>query len=218
MKGLLEGAALAAATMLSLSLSAPSFAAITGTVYLEDPTSTDASIIPSNSLAHAEFTTNAINFNTNSSPSTSIADFLNNPVFTNLQNGFDPTGETNNAFLLIKGSAFLNSGMNSFVVGHDDGVVISFPGLSASPVVNAPGPTGLDLTPFNVNNPGAAGLFSFTLQYAECCGGPADLDFTINGAPPVAAPEPAIWAMMVTGFGVVGGTMRTRRRTAVAYA
>jgi hypothetical protein len=32
-----------------------------------------------------------------------------------------------------------------------------------------------------------------------------------------AFPEPASWAMMVGGFGFVGGAMRGRRRTAVAF-
>ncbi|MES2288401.1 MAG: PEPxxWA-CTERM sorting domain-containing protein [Pseudomonadota bacterium] len=31
--------------------------------------------------------------------------------------------------------------------------------------------------------------------------------------PPGAVPEPATWAMMIAGFGFIGGTMRVRRRT-----
>jgi len=30
-------------------------------------------------------------------------------------------------------------------------------------------------------------------------------------------PEPASWAMMVGGFGLVGGALRSRRKTAVAF-
>ncbi|MFD1788364.1 PEPxxWA-CTERM sorting domain-containing protein [Sphingomonas floccifaciens] len=33
-----------------------------------------------------------------------------------------------------------------------------------------------------------------------------------------AVPEPATWAMMLIGFGMIGGTMRSRRRVKVAYA
>jgi hypothetical protein len=33
-----------------------------------------------------------------------------------------------------------------------------------------------------------------------------------------AAPEPASWAMMVGGFGVIGGAMRRRQRTSVRFA
>lgn len=32
-----------------------------------------------------------------------------------------------------------------------------------------------------------------------------------------AAPEPASWAMMLGGFGMIGGAMRARRRTAVSF-
>ncbi|WP_375397803.1 PEPxxWA-CTERM sorting domain-containing protein [uncultured Sphingomonas sp.] len=35
---------------------------------------------------------------------------------------------------------------------------------------------------------------------------------------PGAVPEPATWAMMIAGFGLVGGAMRTRRREALAAA
>ncbi len=30
-------------------------------------------------------------------------------------------------------------------------------------------------------------------------------------------PEPATWAMMIVGFGLVGGTMRSRQKAAVAF-
>jgi len=33
-----------------------------------------------------------------------------------------------------------------------------------------------------------------------------------------AVPEPASWAMMLSGFGLVGGAMRARRKTAVSFA
>jgi PEP-CTERM motif len=192
----------------------PARATITGTVYLDDPTSTDASVLPSSSLAHADFSAPAINFNTNCSDCTTISDFLGNPTFTNTANGFDPTHLTDNSFLLINGFALLSNGANAFVVGHDDGVVITFPGLNGgSPVVNAPGPTSLSLSPFNVNNPGPAGLYAFTLQYTECCGGPANLDFTVNGTNPVSAvPEPSTWAMLLLGFAGVG-FMAYRRKS-----
>jgi hypothetical protein len=31
-------------------------------------------------------------------------------------------------------------------------------------------------------------------------------------------PEPTSWAMMLTGFGLIGGTMRSRRRIAASFA
>ena len=39
--------------------------------------------------------------------------------------------------------------------------------------------------------------------------------FTLTGG---AVPEPASWAMMVGGFGLVGGAMRARRKAAVSFA
>jgi hypothetical protein len=41
--------------------------------------------------------------------------------------------------------------------------------------------------------------------------------FTLNGPAGGAVPEPASWAMMITGFGLAGATLR-RRRTAAAAA
>jgi hypothetical protein len=35
--------------------------------------------------------------------------------------------------------------------------------------------------------------------------------------PPPSVPEPASWALMLCGFGAVGGVMRARRRTAVSF-
>jgi hypothetical protein len=39
---------------------------------------------------------------------------------------------------------------------------------------------------------------------------------TVTFAAP-AAPEPASWAMMLSGFGLIGGAMRSRRRSAVSF-
>lgn len=36
-------------------------------------------------------------------------------------------------------------------------------------------------------------------------------------APPPAVPEPASWALMLAGFGLVGGALRGRRRSAVSF-
>jgi hypothetical protein len=41
----------------------------------------------------------------------------------------------------------------------------------------------------------------------------------ISGGGVGAVPEPATWAMMIVGFGIVGGSMRYRRRnTTVNFA
>ena len=44
--------------------------------------------------------------------------------------------------------------------------------------------------------------------------GTQSFNFEVAGA----VPEPASWAMLIGGFGVVGGTLRSRRRTTVAFA
>ena len=44
-------------------------------------------------------------------------------------------------------------------------------------------------------------------------------DVSVQNAVGGAVPEPATWAMMIGGFGAIGGTMRYRRRkTTVAFA
>lgn len=50
----------------------------------------------------------------------------------------------------------------------------------------------------------AFGNFGYIVEY-----GPA-----VTGA----VPEPATWAMMLAGFGIVGGALRRRRRVSVTYA
>lgn len=42
-------------------------------------------------------------------------------------------------------------------------------------------------------------------------------DYRLGLANVPAVPEPASWAMMLIGFGVVGGAMRSRRRVSVSY-
>jgi hypothetical protein len=116
-----------------------------------------------------------------------------------------------NSHVTLTGTIGLLSGMNSFVVGHDDGVVLTIAGFGT--VVNAPGPTSFSTSPFTVNNPGAAGNFAFTLDYNECCGGPADLEFAINNVViGSGVPEPGTWAMMLLGFAGLGFAFRQSRR------
>jgi len=200
----------AAAMCLTAAFSVSTSASVLVHVIQNDPTSTDASIIPSSSLPSADFVSPDIDFNINNSDAISLAVFLNNPVFFNQQNGFNGALATDNSFLEITGSTFLNAGSNSFVVGHDDGVVLTFADPSIGNVLNQPGPTGFTNTPFNVNAP-TAGLYAFDLTYTECCGGPANLVFQVNGAPVgPSVPEPATVALIATG--VVGLVVTRRRR------
>ncbi len=82
-----------------------------------------------------------------------------------------------NTYFYFTGSLFLQTGDNSFVVGHDDGLQLNIDGIGL--VVDATGPTALDETPFDVIAP-AAGTYNFELSYGECCGPPASLVWNIN--------------------------------------
>ena len=41
-------------------------------------------------------------------------------------------------------------------------------------------------------------------------------EVTFDGSVTAGVPEPASWALLIAGFGMVGGTLRSRRRTSVA--
>jgi len=193
-----------------LTLTTSSFGQVSGKIYQNIPAPGDAGD-PANQgagLPQASFVSPAINFNSNTSGYTPAL-FLNNPTFTSPANGFAPNANLNNTEVVLTGSIFLNSGNNSFVVGHDDGVVLTITGIGT--VVNAPGPTGFTNTPFNVSNPGAAGSFPFTLDYAECCGAPAVLLFQINGNT-IGGSVPEASSLVLIATGLVGGALAFRRR------
>jgi hypothetical protein len=81
------------------------------------------------------------------------------------------------AYFYFTGSIFLNAGANSFVVGHDDGVQLNVDGIGL--VVDRPGGTPLQETPFTVTAP-SAGTYHFELSYGEAFGPPAALVWEIN--------------------------------------
>src|ERR1700752_2371804 len=96
-------------------------------VVQNNPDPGNSAIVPPVNLPSADFFSPDINFNTGNSDATILNDFLNNPTFFNQQNGLDPNAPTSdNLFLEITAQTFLNAGANSFVVGHDDGVVLTF--------------------------------------------------------------------------------------------
>ena len=214
-RNFLRTAALAATAILA-SASLAHASATSGSLWLNDPNASDASIVPSGP-ADATFATGAINYQSQSGGYT-IGGFLNNPVFNNQSANFISAGGANapldNTFIQITGTIGLLSGANSFVVAHDDGVVLSVAGFGT--VLSQPGPTGESFTPFNINNPGPAGNFAFTLNYTECCGPPADLVLQINNVTIGGAPEPASWALTIVGVAGVGAALRSRRRKVVA--
>ncbi|MEP6785399.1 MAG: PEPxxWA-CTERM sorting domain-containing protein [Sphingomonadales bacterium] len=62
---------------------------------------------------------------------------------------------------------------------------------------------------------GGQAYFSNSAIYANCQGtaNNCDLNFRVTGTTAAAVPEPASWAMMITGFGAVGFGLRRRRAT-----
>lgn len=60
-----------------------------------------------------------------------------------------------------------------------------------------------------------AGTYAITIA-GDCAGGcSAGLGVRLDTATAAVIPEPASWAMMVAGFGLVGSAFRSRRRTTV---
>jgi hypothetical protein len=166
-------------------------------------------------LPSANFTIGPLGIDFTSGPNPyTVQGFLNNPTFSGQVNGFSPTTTADGIEVVITGTIFLNAGLNSFTVGHDDGAVLTMPGIGSGTfgnIVNLPGPTALVNTPFNVTNPGAAGNFAFTLDYAECCGAPADLIFAVNSAPVGATtPEPSSFVLFGSGLLAAAGMVRRR--------
>lgn len=181
------------------ALSAFAFAnPISGIVYenVPDPGNAADTANMAGTLANAQFSVAAINFNSNVT-GYEVGQFLNTPL-TNLQNGFDPTAQ-DNFEVVLTGQVYLSAGTNSFNVTHDDGVVINVAGFGN--VVNTPGVTAPVTTGFNIVNGGSAGVYNFTVDYAECCGPPAVLQWDFaNGAPITTTPEPPSIALLGGGL------------------
>jgi hypothetical protein len=160
----------------------------------------------------ATFTSGAFNYNSNVGGYT-VGGFLNNPTFNNPSAAFTAAGgggaNLNNTYFYFTGTIFLNAGVNSFVVGHDDGLQLNIDGIGL--VVNTPGPTSFVNTPFNVTAP-STGTYNFEMSYGETFGPPAQLLFSINGGIiGTTAPEPATLTMLGIGLGCLGVRAWQRR-------
>lgn len=64
----------------------------------------------------------------------------------------------------------------------------------------------------------AGDLITFGAFSADGCCQASVSTISNFSAPGGAVPEPASWAMMVGGFGLIGGALRSRRRAAVTFA
>jgi PEP-CTERM motif len=147
----------------------------------------------------------------------------------------DPSSQLGGLFFLDGTETFLN-----FAAGFDTGfsfnyVSVSFSGsVSVYDGLNGTGNllATLDLAPNAGSCPGysapfcpfsAAGVaFSGTARSISFAGVANqivfdDITFGSVNPGPGGVPEPASWAMMLGGFGLVGGAMRSRRRAAVSF-
>jgi hypothetical protein len=209
MRKLLLG--LAASTAL-LAAGAANAGVTSGSVW-EGDFSGNASVIPGGAPS-STFTTAAINYDSRIGGYT-IGGFLNDPSGAAFSNASIAGHDLNNTHFQFVGTVGLLAGNNSFVVAHDDGLILNIAGIGL--VVNQPGPTAPVFTPFNVFNSGAAGNFAFQLDYNETQGPPATLVWSINDVVVSGGvPEPATWGLMLVGFGGLGAMMRRRRAVALA--
>lgn len=211
-----------------LASAKPALANVTGTIWTNTPDSTNAGDTAnmSSSLPYATFTAPGVNFcaGTNNGTCTStgytVGDFLNSgdATITNTFNSFSSSttmasGTSQNpgpgTEVQLTGSIYLITGSNLFDIAHDDGVVISLSGGIGN-VLNDPGPTSLVTTPFTITAP-STGLYTFTLDYAECCSAPAVLSWTYASSAPVGAPEPSSILLLALGLLALGaGTLLKR--------
>lgn len=96
-------------------------------------------------------------------------------------------------------------GTYTFHLGSDDGALVFIDGTLLIDRGGPHPPTFTDGTTFLT-----AGVHDFEVQFFECCGGPSGVDFGIGASG--AVPEPAMWALMIAGFGLVGLQLRAPRR------
>jgi hypothetical protein len=190
-------------SLLAMTWSCPA-AGILGELWQNDSAATNASIVPTG-VADAEFYSSGIDYDTRLSGYTP-AQFFNNPSFFNTSAGFNPAGSLDNTYVRFTGQLFLNSGVNTFSVPHDDGAILSIAGIGT--VLSQPGPTSAVTNTFNVTAP-SSGLYNFTLEYGECAGPPAVLRFDVNGTI-VGVPEPS--SFLLCSAGLVVTLLATRRR------
>lgn len=137
----------------------------------------------------------------------------------------------------IAGSA-IGALSQSFATTAGQSYVISFD-LSSNPDLSGPRDLLVSIdggAPNVFTHPGstgsdAAGMNWTAQSFSFLAGGPSTtITFTTNGTAQgvfgpaldnvaaIAVPEPAAWAMMLAGFGLVGGAMRRRQRSRTVLA
>jgi PEP-CTERM motif len=140
-----------------------------------------------------------------------VTGFLNNPAFTNPQNGFNPSANLNNTEVELTGQIYLNGSAETFGLGHDDGFTLLLSGGPGTTVcsthsgafcVDQRGPTAPTITNFTITAT-IPGLYNFTLDYAEGFGPPALLQWTYPTGAPVGSPVPEPGTLMLVATGLL---------------
>lgn len=144
--------------------------------------------------------------------------------FTNARVNIGNYTADDSSILLLNGVALYGVGI--FGDGSTTGFFYFDPNGGSTPYVfqnngaqnvslTGPFVAGQNTIRFVVNNNNAG----INAGNGPLTGGPSSLSFTGNVTfDAVAVPEPAAWALMLGGFGLVGGAMRRRDRTRVTYA
>jgi hypothetical protein len=178
---------------------ASSHATLTGSIWTGY--TGDSADTPPGGSPNITFTSSQLYFG--SGNDSTITSFLNYGGTTStILTGSGAVG-VDNIFVQLTGQIYLTAGANSFQVGHDDGLNINVSGIGT--VLDQPGPTSFVLTPFSITAP-TTGIYNFTLDYNECCGPPAYLEWAfptggaITGGVPDAGTTIGLLGMSLTGL------------------
>ncbi len=187
---LLAGWLLAAAVMAVAPASATTYVTGTSGSVWVNVGSDSAATVPSGT-PFTTFTPGPLDYNSNVTNDT-LGGFTNGAVGGSAAS-YNMASGTGNNFYQITGAVTLGAGANGFNLEHDDGAVFYITGLTGPQTGGSwfydPGPTAAVLSPFVVNAP-SAGTYNYTLDYVECCGPPAVLQFSYYPAAVTPGPIP----------------------------
>ena len=161
----------------------------------ENDLSDNAGVVPGGA-PNVTFTTPGINFH--SGIAYTIGEFLTSASSSVLTGAGELGNSLDNVHIQLTGSLFLSAGDNLFSVQHDDGLVLQISGLGT--VLDAHIPTPPIVTPFTVHNTLGAGIYSYTLDYNECCGAPAALAWVYPTGQPVGSVPDAASTLTLLGL------------------